>query len=257
MKTKLLVIAFLILGIVGNGQKLIDEKKVPENVQRTFKKKAARATDVKWFQEGKEFTAKYSMNNLPAEISIGTDGTINMMKSAVEYKKLPTSIQKDLSENHKDKRFSEANLIVMGKKEKYYSIILHKKQGRKEPVLVYEAQYTMQGKLITVFEPVVKEEVEKTAEPTKFDKNVDKDIDKIKEKVANEKVNRKDLPSRIEEYLSANFDYEYKAKIIETRTNDKYGQYYYIVMKKQGEKKKFIHYFDLEGNLLESSEEAL
>jgi len=257
MKTKILLLAFLMIGITSFGQKLIDTKKVPDVVQRTLKKKASRATDIKWFKDGHDYIAKYKLNDQPSEAHINMEGVLTMMKTKVDPKKLPSTVQKDLSQRHKKKKIYEVYLIVKSRRDKYYSIILHKSQGRKKPPLVYEVQYTLQGKYITTYEPDIEIAEEETTGPTKFDKDVDEDMDKLKEKVRDEKVKRKDLPSKIEAYLKANFDHEYIAKEIYIKSNTKYGQYYYIVMKKQGEKKKYIHFFDLEGNLIKKRVESL
>ncbi len=257
MKTKVLLLAFLMMGATSFGQKLIDTKKVPDNVKRTLKKKASRATDVKWFKDGHDYIAKYKLNDQPSEAHINMDAILTLLKTKVDPRKLPSAIQKDLSQRHKKKKIYEAYSIVKSRRDKYYSIILHKSQGRKKPPLVYEVQYTFQGKYITTFEPEIEIVEEEATGPSKFDKDVDKDMDKLKEKVRDEKVKRKDLPSKIETYLKANFDHEYTAKEIFLKSNTKYGQYYYIVMKKQGEKKKFIHFFDLEGNLLKKRVETL
>lgn len=250
MKAKLLIIVFLLGSFVGMSQKLIDAKKVPENIKKVFKRKASRAENVKWFQEGKDYLAKYEIKKQACETHISRTGTITMMKNTVDVKKLPSSILKDLSANHRGKKIKEAFMIIKGRKDKYYSVILHERQGRKKPPLVYEVQYTLQGKFITIYEPEIKDEIVEDEGPTRFDEAVDEDIDDLKQKVKSEKVKRKDLPTKIEEYLKANYDYEYKAKEIYIESNRKYGEHYYIVMKKQGEKKEFQHWFDTKGNLL-------
>ena len=250
MKAKIVLLAFLMIGATAYSQKLIDTKKVPDKVKRTLKKKASRATDIKWFKDGHDYIAKYKLGKQPSEAHISMDGVLTLLKTKVEPRKLPTAVQKDLSSRYKRLKIFEAYQIMKGRREKYYSIILHKSQGRKKEPLVYEVQYTMQGKYITTYEPEIEITEEEDTGPSKFDKDVDEDMDKLKEKVRDEKVKRKDLPSKIETYLKANYDHEYVAKEIYIKSNTKYGQYYYVVMKKQGEKKKYVHFFDLNGNLL-------
>lgn len=257
MKTKVLLLAFLLIGATAFSQKLIDTKKVPDNVQRTLKKKASRATEIKWFKEGKNYIAKYKMQDQASEAHIDWEGKLTLLKTKVDPRKLPKSIQSDLAKRHKKKKIYEAYSIVKSRKDKYYSIILHESQGRKKEPKVYEVQYTLQGKYITTYEPEIEIGKEESTGPTKFDKDVDKDMDKLKERVRDEEIKRSDLPSKIETYLQENFDYEYVAKEIFIKSNTKYGQYYYVVMKKQGEKKKFIHYFDLKGNLIKKRVEKL
>jgi len=252
MKAKILLLVFLLAGVATFGQnlKLIDKKKVTAAAQRTLKKKASRATEIKWFQAGHDYVAKYKINDMPAEAHITYEGKLTLLKTKVDPKKLPTAVQKDLGQRHKKKKIYEAYMVVKSKRDKYYSVILHKKQGRKKPPLVYEVQYTLQGKYITTYEPEIEETAPEETGPTKFEKDVDEDIDELRENARDEKVKRKDLPTKIEEYLTNNFNYEYRAKEILLKSNTKYGQYYYIVMKKQGEKKEYILLFDMYGKLL-------
>ena len=250
MKAKILLLVLMTAFAPAFGQKLIDSKKVPDAVKRTFKRKASRATEVKWFQKGHDFTAKYVINKMPAEAHITYEGKLTMLKTKVDPKKLPTAAQKDLRERYKRLKIYEVYNIVKSKRDKYYSVILHKSQGRKKPPLVYEVQYTLQGKFITAYEPDVEDNTQADTGPDKFDKDVDKDMDKLRKTVRDEKVKRKDLPTAIDDYLKNNFNYEYRPKDILLKSNSKYGQYYYIVMKKQGEKKEHRLWFDMYGKLL-------
>lgn len=259
MKAKILILLFLLSSVAVFSQKLIDEKKVPEAVLRTFKKKVSGATETKWFQKEQDFTAKYKIGEYPGESQFTRAGTLVMQKTGMDPKKLPQSIQSDLAKEHRGKKIYEVYLVVKGKKDKYYSIILHEKQGRKQAPLVYEAQYTMQGKFITLYEPeITPTSTEPTEEqPSKFAKDVDEDMDELREKAKDEKINRKDLPTKAETYLTENFDHEYRAKEILIRSNSKYGQYYQVTMKKQGERKQYILLFDYNGELLKKKVEEL
>jgi hypothetical protein len=253
MKTKIFVLLLLFIGTSTFAQKLIDTKKVPSEVQRSFKRKASKAKEIKWFQVSKQiYLVKYKMGEWPAEAEFNREGTMLSLKQEIDPAKLPGKIQNELRQKHRDKKVFKAFNITKGRKDKYYSIILHKKQGRKKPPLVYEAQYSLAGKFITLWEPEVKNPQQATGpvRKTKFDEDVEEDVDELKERVRDEKISRKDLPSAAGKYLDDNFDYEYKAKEVLIKNNKKYGQYYYVVMKKQGEKKEHILYFDYKGNLL-------
>ena len=51
MKNLLILFVLFFFSISLFGQKLIDTKKVPANVQKAFKRKNSRATEIKWFEE--------------------------------------------------------------------------------------------------------------------------------------------------------------------------------------------------------------
>jgi hypothetical protein len=157
MKTKIFVLLLLFIGTSTFAQKLIDTKKVPSEVQRSFKRKASKAKEIKWFQVSKQiYLVKYKMGEWPAEAEFNREGTMLSLKQEIDPAKLPGKIQNELRQKHRDKKVFKAFNITKGRKDKYYSIILHKKQGRKKPPLVYEAQYSLAGKFITLWEPEVK-----------------------------------------------------------------------------------------------------
>ena len=259
MKYKILILFLLMAGFSAEAQKLIEEKKVPANVKKVLTRKARGATDVKWFQVDKQnYMAKFKENDYPGEIHLTREGKITLIEMEVNPETLPSRIQSELKKNHRDKKLHKAYSVQKGRKDKFYKIILHKKQGRKKPPLVYEVQYTLQGKYITTYTPTPKTEP-KDAKPekTKFGKNVDEEMDELDDKVKDEKIKKKDLPTKAAKYLEDNYDYEYRAKEVYIKHNKKYGQYYYVVMKKQGEKKEFIHFFDFKGDLLKKEVKEL
>ncbi|MBN2747257.1 MAG: hypothetical protein JXR34_11075, partial [Bacteroidales bacterium] len=133
MRTAILTIAMLIMTVSVFSQKLIEEKKVPEAVLRTFKKKAGGATEIKWFQKSHEFTAKYKIGEYTGEATFSREGDLILKKTGMDFKKLPVKILDDLAKEHRNKRIHEVFMVEKGRKEKYYSIILHQKQGRKKP----------------------------------------------------------------------------------------------------------------------------
>ena len=255
MKNLLILFVLFFLGQSMFAQTLIDTKKVPANVQKAFKRKNSRAKDIKWFEDrdNRQYTVKFTENTVKCWVITNYDGIVLEKHSDMSYKQLPERIRSELKKNYKNLKFASAEVVVKGRKDKYYSIMMNESQGRKKKPLVWEIQYTTQGKFLTVYEPVRNAE-EAELENDKYDDIMDEEADELKGKVRDEKVDKKDLPTAITKYLKDNFDNEYRAKEITLKSNSKYGQYYYIVMKKQGEKKEFIHYFDTYGKLLKKKE---
>jgi hypothetical protein len=145
----------------------------------------------------------------------------------------------------------EAFYIEKGRRDKYYSIILHKSQGRKKPPLVYEIQYDKQGKFLTIYEPEIEEVAEDDNTDEDFLEELDEDLSELKKGVDyDKKLSKKDLPGPAVVYLKKKHDIEYRYKLIQIQKNKKYGEHYYVELKKQGEKKKYIYYFDTKGKLL-------
>jgi hypothetical protein len=251
---KIVIIALLIgfFGQYGWGQTLIDTKKVPAKVIKKFETKNRGVKEVKWyiFDLEHDYLVKYLSNSLECQIRYDKLGKEISSKKEVELKSLNSKIADDLRKNHKDKKVYKAYLIVKGRKDKYYSVILHKSQGRKKPPLVYDAQYTINGSYLTLYEPEIELEEEEEYKADKYEESMDEDTEDLESVEYDQKIKKDDLPSSVVKYLKKRYDIEYKYKDIRIKKNKKYGEYYYIELKKQGEKKKYIYYFDMYGKMI-------
>ena len=255
MKNILILLVLFFFSFSLFSQKLIDTKKVPTNVQKAFKRKNSRATDIKWFENSDQrlYNVKFKENGANALVVINYDAVILEKQIDVEYKRLSSKIRENLKEDYKKLKYSSAKMIYKGRKDKYYSIIMHESQGRKKAPKIWEIQYTIQGTFLTVYEPPI-EDTEDEMVNDRYDERMDAEAMELQGSVQDEKVDKKELPTAITKYMEKHYDNEYRYKEILLKSNSKYGQHYYIVMKKQGEKKKFVHYFDTNGKLLKLKE---
>lgn len=258
MRAILILVISMFIAVSAMPQKLVGEKKVPENVKKVFKKKASQAVEPKWFVLDTIYTVKYFINEKEGQLEISVGGKLLTTKIEVDYDKLPTKAKVDFDENHKKKKIERVFYVEKSKKDKYYSVIATEKRRKQEPAR-YEIQYDTQGNQITIFEP--EEEPQSDEQATEGDGDETEKMEKeeaeakeLKDHGKEEAVKRKDLPSAIGDYLEANFNYEYVAKEIFYRNDKKIGEHYFIVMKKQGEKVEHVMYFDLKGNLLKREE---
>lgn len=257
MKHLFSLLVFVLFGFYCSAQVLIEATKVPKPVQEAFKKRASKSTQIKWFKVKEGFLVKYTFGGETEETLFDKMGEQLKDKVSFNIEKLPKIIVDDIDQNQKKKEIYEAYVVTEGRKDKYYCIILHEQKKRKEEPVVFEIQYTMQGKMITIYEPLA--EVEEVApvdeEPNKSEIKLEAEAEQLAENAVGDKVKIKDLPTEITDYISANYDYNYsykESKIIEHQT---YGEVYCIIMKRQGEKKQYVHYFDVKGKLLEKTEE--
>ncbi len=251
MKNTVLII--LLIGLfsqIGISQTLVDTKKVPANIIKKFNKKHRDVKEVKWYLYEHNYMVKCLERDLKTEIVYSSVAKELFSKSEVEIGSLNSKIADDLRANHKYKKIITAYLYVNGPRDKYYSVILHKSQGRKKAPLEYEAQYTFTGAYLTLYEPEIKLEGEKEIKDDKYDMAMDSEVDDFEDSVDDQKVKKGDLPSPIIQYVKDNFEYEYRYKEIWIKNNAKLGDFYYLVLKKQGEKKKFKLYFDTFGKFL-------
>jgi hypothetical protein len=250
MKITVLLLLIGLFSQIGISQTLLDTKKVPANVIKKFSKKHRDVTEVKWYLYEHNYMVKCLDKGLQSEIVYSSVGKELFSKSEVEIGSLNSKIADDLRANHKDKKIIAAYLYANGPRDKYYSVILHKSQGRKKPPLEYEAQYTFTGAYLTLYEPEINMDGPEEVKDDKYDKEMDSEVDDFEDTVDDQKIKKGDLPSPIIQYVKDNFEYEYRYKEIWIKNNAKYGDFYYIVLKKQGEKKKFKLYFDTFGKFL-------
>lgn len=245
----LLLLAFFSQGIIA--QKLIKGKNVPKLVKDRFDRTFKKAESVKWFEDDNAFVVKFLERGNKCEATIDRTGKIVMTKKAIPLKQLSSKIADDLRKNHKKLDPQEAYYIEKGRREKYYSIILHKSQGRKKPPLVYEIQYDKQSRFLTIYEPEMKEEEPEDNKDEKFLDDLDEDLSDLEEDVDyDKKLNKKDLPGPAVAYLDKKFDIEYRYKVIKLQKNKKYGEHYYVERKKQGDDVRYLFWFDTKGKLL-------
>lgn len=259
---KKLFILLLFIAFVSQqsySQKLIDAKKVPEVVTKRFDKSYRNAKEPKWYlvELEHDYLVKFLDNTLEYEVLFNNVGKELSSKKEVPLSKLHSKISEDIRENHRDKKVDKAYLIEKGRRDKYFSVILLKSQGRKKEPLVYDAQYNFNGSYLTLYEPELKVKPVKEEVDEKFQEEMDEDKGELKGGYTDEKISKNDLPTPAINYLSENFDIEYRYKEIYAKHNKEYGNYYYVVLKKQGEKKKYVHYFDMYGKLIKVDEVEL
>ena len=256
MKTNLiflLISIFMLSTVAINAQELIKEEDVPENVKRSFERRNKRATQIKWFKvDKKNYLVKFSGRNGKTTVHIDKEGVIDKTVSESSEDDLPSRAHEYLKENHRRKKIHEVNYVERGRKDRYYSVILHERQGRKKPPKVYEVQFDKSGRYITTFLPELEDDntLSSVQGKTKFMEEVDEELDDLSEEEDVIQVDIKEIPTPAAEYLDKRFDYEYSAETCKIIKTKEYGQVYYIVMKKQGDKTRHVHYFDLKGKLL-------
>lgn len=252
MKSFFLIICALALSLGMNAQKLIKQEDVPRDVVKRFEKKFRGASKVKWFKVEKvNYLVKFEMNENEGEAHLDKMGVITGSKLEVDADKLPSRAYQYLKDEHKRKKVHRVYSVTEGRKDQYFSVILHESQGRKKSPLVYEVQFDRAGKYLTTFTPNVEDEVAVEERDRFIERVSDEQVEDVSDEM---EVRKKDLPSDVLNYLDTHYDYEYREKEIKLITTKEMGQVYYVVMKKQGEKVDHVHYFSLEGKLLKKEE---
>lgn len=259
MKHLILFVLFLAFFIPeGNSQTLIKEKAVPDIVKRRFEQKFRSANEVKWFENQKDRTyiAKYLDKGSAAMATLDLTGKILETQQNIDLDKLNNKISTHLRDNYKQLDPQKATLIERGRRDKFFSIILHESQGRKKEPLVYEIQYDFQGQFITLYEPEKVEEVEEE-EVDKYDERLEENMEELSDIEYNIDINKSGLPSKAVKFLRNKFDLDYRYSTIQLNKDDEFGPHYYVEMKKVGEGNIHLFWFNIKGKLLKEKTEKL
>ncbi len=246
-----LLLFFIFAGYSTAAQELIKPSEVPSNIIRRFEQKNRNVSDTKWYRnEHKTYTAIFIDKGNKTEITLDSGGKVIKKVQIIKLEKLNNKISTDLKKNHKDLDAISATLIEEGRNDKYYSIILHKSQGRKKAPLVYEIQYDFQGKLITMYEPEEADIIEESNKKDSYDDDLDEDLEDLEEVEYNVDIKKSGLPGPAGAYLKKRFDLDYHYPTIRLNKNQRYGPHYFVEVRKIGEGKTYQFWFDTHGNLL-------
>lgn len=234
---------------------IIPESKVPEIVVKDFKRKLSKATNVYWQKKNYDFLAKYKINGLKGQILYDRDGVLKIYREEKSLEKIHPQIQKYISENYKSHKYDKIEFVQEGRKEKYYSVIIYEKKKKKDEPVYTEVQFTTAGRYLTTYEPEIEyeDDDEDIWADDKFAEKADEDLDELKE-VKEQNISKRELPSVALDYLNENFDNDWNWKELMIKNHKKYGNVYYVLLKREGQKLSIEHYFDINGELLERNE---
>lgn len=232
----------------------IQEKQVPEPIKKVFRKKNPTAQEVAWQKKDTNYIVNFTTNKLKNTNHYSPSAVLIEQHNEITYDKLSPQIQNYCRDKYPDYKFKTAETVVKGK-EKYTAVFLYKKASRKGEEYITEVQFSPSGKFLAAFEADIPDEVKKEKNDNKFEKKTTQDTDEMAETEFQEQtVSRKELPKPIQDYLSANYDYDWNTKVCQLKHDPELGTVYYIVMKKEGNKDTWEHYFEVSGKLIRRSE---
>ena len=115
------------------AQYAIAEKDVPAIVMKTFKKKATKPEDTKWFKVGETYVGKCIMREFPMEVYISTKGVWKKTYSYIAQDRINSSMMKHIETYYKGYKFSFAyKELRADKKNKVYIEFYEKKNWKKK-----------------------------------------------------------------------------------------------------------------------------
>ncbi len=111
----------------------IDEKKVPANVQKMFKKKATKPENTQWFLVGETYIGKCIVRELPVEVYISKKGAWKKTYSYMLQERITSAMIKHIETYYKGYKFIKAfKELRADKQNKVYVEFYEKKNYKKK-----------------------------------------------------------------------------------------------------------------------------
>ncbi|MFO7722483.1 MAG: hypothetical protein R6V49_04585 [Bacteroidales bacterium] len=244
-----------------DGAEAEEKLEVPANVLKEFSRKVKKANEVEWMDVDTAYRADFKSGSNTSYALFAYEGAWikTTMKMKAKFKNLHPGIQRYFAENMDDYTFLYAEDVTEAPNEKYFNVVIldnTDNPAEGEEIQPTQLHFTKSGKHVATFYP------DYTVE--RYQKKVDKKWQKIANDenvaaaggaVSDKDIDRKDLPTRAQDFLNKNYDNEWRTRVCRAIEDDTHGILYYVVMKKQGQNLSEEHYFDLHGNLIEDEDE--
>ncbi|MEI8202777.1 MAG: PepSY-like domain-containing protein [Bacteroidota bacterium] len=234
------------------GNTYVSDGLIPAKVKSSFSKKFPKAEEVKWDTlPDNEFSCSFIFHEQKSSIKMDTSGIVIVTKTLMDKYNLYQPIVNWLVKTYKSYKLVYAEKVVRKDRNNYYYVkISVRKKG------VYQIYFDKSGRMNKIIDPDIEDEqVEETVSSidNKFNSEFEKELSKgIDESVQTEaKVESKELPTPIMEYMKANYKPDIKIKKSMYTEDPEFGTCYYIKIAKEGVGQKETQlYFDTQGKLL-------
>jgi len=221
---------------------------IPASIYNTFKKKYSSAKIQSWKNENSSYTLFFIQEETKGKSEFAADGTWRITKFSIPDKELPSVVMNDISSNFKDYKIKTSEMIQESGVADYYYLFA-KKEGILQPSV--GLFYSLDGKLI---KKITSEDKEKEQDFTVDNNNTEKvntSADDTNTNNAIEKIDVRELPSAIINYIKSDYSgYIIKEAILNTTEK---STFYVVKVKKEGFKAVTELTFDFSGKFLESS----
>ena len=245
----------------NDAKYMVDATKVPAAAKSHFLSKNKKAAMPAWYFKDQTYTVKFNTGGKNGLSTYTKEGSWRETRIESSEDKLNQLTVNYLKEEYRQYKIKSVENVTQPK-DKFIYIRMYDKRSKAVPPPLTEIWFTSAGKFINVEKPEItdpyelEEQKRRDAKDKEFMEDVDKsgvmyeDADNY-----NDKVNKKELPSSIVNYVKQN----YKEHIISSSrlvSDDKLGNVYQVVAKIEGAKYGTVLFFDIAGNLVKKYEES-
>jgi len=240
---------------------LVPDNKVPAVATTHFKSKNKKASGAAWYFRDQKYTVKYNSAGRNALSMYTKEGAWLETRVESSEDKLNQLVVTYLKDNYRQYKIKTVEFVTQPK-DKSIEISMYDKRSNATPPPITKIWFTSAGKYVNVEKPDIDDPNEREAQKRRDekDKKFMEDVDKsgvVYEDAENynDKVNKKELPSSIHDYIKKN----YKEHVISSSrlvSDDDLGNVYLIRVKIEGAKYGTQLFFDIAGNFLKKIEES-
>lgn len=218
----------------GNGKYMSVERPDVADVDNNEDKEAA----------DKEFLENVDASNQTIEKGTGVNDVINP-------KELPTDAIQYIKKVFPEHKIKECRYLFDDDLNAHIYYVTVKKEGDKYEIELY---FDLTGKLLKKIDPTEQKYQNENPDGEGADNQISpKDNVSTDDVISSgaESIDPKELPSGITNYLKKNYP-DHKVDQALYTTDDEFGNVYYLLLKKSGDKSKAELWFDLNGKLVKS-----
>lgn len=252
---------FQSMGDATVGDEEEDALKVPDDVQKEFNRRVRRANQIVWEDVDTAYRADFKSGNNDGYALVDYEGNwlLTSVKLKTKFRNLHPGIQRYFEEFMDDFNFLYAEDVSAPPREKYFNVAIIDKTDRPSEDEDYKTTYlhfTKAGKHIGTIYPVYGVDPLEIQKDKKWDRTANQEtLETVGEEFGEKEVNRRDLPTKAQEFLNQNYDHEWRTRTCRAMEDETHGIIYYVVMRKQGQNIQEEHYFDIHGNLIYDEED--
>jgi hypothetical protein len=194
-------------------------------------------TDKQKEEDDKAFLEQVDATNQAIETGTGVN-------DVVSHKELPTETIQYIKTNYPEHIIKESRYLFDDDFNAHIYYVTVKKEGAKFEIELF---FDLSGKFLKKIDPT-EQKVNSESSSEKEEVVLDQAMSG-----GSEKVDPKELPSGIKNYLKQNYP-EHKVEESVYTTDDEFGNVYYLLLKKSGSKSSTMLWFDLNGKLVKSEQ---
>ena len=244
-----------------NQKYIIDVAEVPADAKTHFASKVKKATGAVWYLQDKIYTVRFIIAGKNGQSTYDKNGVWIETRLEQPQENLHQLIASYLKENYRTYIIKSIELVTQPK-DKSILIRMYDKKSLQDPPPLTEIWFSTIGKFLSVTKPDIidYDYLESKKRKEDADKEFLSEIDKegIKYEEAenyNDKVNFKELPSPIPQYLKQNYK-EHLVKSTRFVSDDELGNVYQIDVKREDSRDEAHLFFDILGNFLKKMDDA-